>query len=583
MRKLLHFMKPYKALLIAAVLFLLVNCFCALYLPTLTAKIINVGVATKNMNYIYKMCVVMLLVAVVNGTGYFLSTIYSSKLTAYFARDLREAIFIKVQQYALSDYQKIGVASMITRCTNDITVIQRSSMMFFEMLLPAPIMAIIGLILAFRTNPTMGFLMVGILIVFSFLAYFIGRKAIPLFREIQIKMDKLTHVLREVITGVRVIRAFNREGFEKNRFDQSCENYRDVAVRTNKIFAILLPVLTLLLNLGVISILDFGGVQVASGGMEIGSIFALIEYLTIILFTGIMAILVLMEIPRAQSCAERLNVMLDLNPSITDEALPQFSSNWGFGKLEFQHVTFRYPHAEKPVLNDISFATNLGETTAIIGGTGSGKSTIASLIPRFFDVQEGEILIDGINIRSYSQQELRRKIGFVPQKAFLFRGTIESNIRYGKEDATLAEVDYAARIAQAHSFISEMKDGYQSFVAQAGTNLSGGQKQRVAIARALVRKPEIYVFDDSFSALDFKTDSMLRRALRQEVKNAAVIIVAQRVSTIMDADRIIVLDEGNIAGIGTHDELMKNCPVYQQITASQLSESELVHKEAINS
>lgn len=581
MRKLLHFMKPYKALLIAAFLFLIINSFSALYIPTLTAKIINLGVATKNMNYIYKMCGVMLLVALLGGAGYFLSTIYSSRLTAYFARDLREAIFIKTQQYALSDYQKIGISSMITRCTNDITVIQRSFMMFFEMLLPAPVMAIVGLVLAFRTNPTMGFLMVGILIVFSFFAYFIGRKAIPLFREIQIKMDKLTHVLREVITGVRVIRAFNREGFEKNRFNQSCENYCDVAVRTNKVFAILLPVLTLLLNLGIISILNFGGVQVANGGMEIGSIFALIEYLTIILFTGIMAIFVLMEIPRAQSCAERLNVMLDLNPSITDEAIPQLPSDRCFGKVEFLHVTFRYPHAEKPVLNDISIATNIGETTAIIGGTGSGKTTIASLIPRFFDVQEGKILIDGINIGSYSQQELRRKIGFVPQKAFLFRGTIESNIRYGKEDATSAEVENAARIAQAHGFISEMKDGYQSFVAQGGSNLSGGQKQRIAITRALVRKPEIYVFDDSFSALDFKTDAMLRRALREEVKNAAIIIVAQRVSTIMDADQIIVLDEGNVAGIGTHDELMKSCLVYQQIAASQLSESELVHKEVI--
>ena len=480
----------------------------------------------------------------------------------------------------MSDYQKFGSASLITRCTNDITIIQRSLMMILQMLLPAPIMAVVGLVLAFRTNATMGLVMAAIIGITGVIAYSIGSKAIPLFRQLQVKMDNLTRILREIISGVRVIRAFHREKYEEERFGSSCKDYCDIAIETNKIFAVLLPTLTLLTNLGIICILLFGGVKVSEGMMQIGSIFALIEYLTIILFTVTMAILVFMEIPRAQSCGERLSEVLDLEPEIQDKenALAQGSAQTPIrAQLEFRNVSFRYANAEEAVLNKISFISKAGETTAIIGGTGSGKSTIANLIPRFFDVDEGEILIDGVDIRNLSQKELRSRIGFIPQKTFLFRGTIASNIRYGKEDASDTEIIQAAKTAQAHTFISSMEKGYDSFVAQGGTNLSGGQKQRIAIARALVRKPEIYVFDDSFSALDYKTDALLRKALRQEIKNkeASLIIVAQRISTILDADRIIVLDQGEIAGIGTHQELMKNCLAYKQIAASQLSESQL--------
>lgn len=585
MNRLLHLMKPYKWMALSAIFFTLMNNICVLYLPGVFAKIINEGALKGDMPYVTRMGGLMLLVAVLSGVTYIASAVYASKVTSGFARDLRRSVFVKVQQYSMSDFQKFGTASLITRCTNDITIIQRSFMMILQMLLPAPVMAVVGLVLAFRTNATMGVVMAGIIGITGIIAYAIGSKAIPLFRQLQVKMDHLTRILREVISGVRVIRAFHREKYEEERFGSSCKDYCDIAIETNKIFAVLLPTLTLLTNLGIVCILLFGGVKVSDGVMKIGSIFALIEYLTIILFTVTMAILVFMEIPRAQSCAERLHEVLDLEPEIQDEgeALPQRTVLSPLrAQLEFRNVSFRYSNAEEAVLNKISFTSKAGETTAIIGGTGSGKSTIANLIPRFFDIDKGEILIDGIDIRKLSQKELRAKIGFIPQKTFLFRGTIAGNIRYGKEDASESEIVQAAKTAQAHTFISSMENGYDSFVSQGGTNLSGGQKQRIAIARALVRKPEIYVFDDSFSALDYKTDALLRKALQDEIKNkdATLIIVAQRISTILEADRIIVLDQGEIVGIGIHHELMKHCPAYKQIAASQLSGSQLA-KEVV--
>ncbi|HIZ77406.1 MAG TPA: ABC transporter ATP-binding protein/permease [Firmicutes bacterium] len=579
MNKLLRFMKPHKGLLIAAILCVIINNFSVLYLPTIVAKIIDDGALSGDVTQIYKLGILMLTVAMIGGIVYFFSVTLASKAVARFARDIRRAAFVKVQDYSLNDLQKFGTASVVIRCTNDISVIQRSMLMVILQMLPAPIMAIVGVVLALQTEPFMGLLIAGIIVIVFLIAFGIGGRVIPLFRLLQVKMDHMTRVLREIFTGVRVIRAFNREQYENGRFGIAASEYCDISVRTGRIFAILLPTLTLLTNLGIVVILWFGGMETSRGAMEIGQIFALIEYLTIILFTGIMAILVYVELPRAFSCAERLNEVLEHAPEIKDKETTHFPQTNLRAHLEFRNVTFQYPGAEEAVLRDISFLSRPGEITAIIGGTGSGKSTIANLIPRFFDIQGGEILVDGIDVRDYPQKELRDKIGFIPQKAFLFWGTIGSNIRYGKEDATDAEVKHAATVAQAHSFISEKTDQYRSFVAQAGMNLSGGQKQRVAIARALVRKPEIYVFDDSFSALDFKTDAMLRSALRNEVTDATVIIVAQRVSTIMDADQIIVLDKGRAVGIGTHRELMENCSVYQQIAASQLSETELAGGE----
>ncbi|MBE6012704.1 MAG: ABC transporter ATP-binding protein [Lachnospiraceae bacterium] len=581
MRKVLPYIKPYQKLFVIAVFFLILQNSTALLLPTFTANIINIGVQNKDLDYIYHTGALMLIITILGGISAVISTIFASKATASFGRDLREAIFLKAQKYSLSDFQKISTASMINRCTNDITTIQRSLMMFLRVLLPAPIMTMVGLVLAFRTNAKMALFFIGIIVIFAVLAFLIGKKAIPLFKEIQKRMDNLTYVLRETITGVRVIRAFNKESFEKERFENTCDDFKEISIRTNRIFAMLLPTLFLVSDLSVASIVWFGGIQASQGSMQVGSIFALIEYITIILFCGIMAVLVFMEVPRALSCVQRLNEVLDLEPEIKDRKESVIKEDINENVLEFKNVTFQYPGAENAVLSDISFKAMPGETTAVIGGTGSGKSTVANLIPRFYNIQKGEITIGGINIENYTQHGLRKKLGFIPQKAFLFSGTVEGNIKYGKISASREEVIHAAKIAQAHDFISKLEKGYDSFVAQGGTNFSGGQKQRIAIARALVRKPGIYIFDDSFSALDFKTDALLRKALKPEVKNATLLIVAQRISTIMDADQIIVLNEGKIVGKGKHQELLKSCSVYQQIAASQLSEKDESLREVV--
>jgi len=581
MRKVLPYIKPYQKLFVIAVFFLILQNSTALLLPTFTANIINIGVQNKDLDYIYHTGALMLIITILGGISAVISTIFASKATASFGRDLREAIFLKAQKYSLSDFQKISTASMINRCTNDITTIQRSLMMFLRVLLPAPIMTMVGLVLAFRTNAKMALFFIGIIVIFAVLAFLIGKKAIPLFNEIQKRMDNLTYVLRETITGVRVIRAFNKESFEKERFENTCDDFKEISIKTNKIFAMLLPTLFLVSDLSVASIVWFGGIQVSQGSMQVGSIFALIEYITIILFCGIMAVLVFMEVPRALSCVQRLNEVLDLEPEIKDRKESVIKEDINENVLEFKNVTFQYPGAENAVLSDISFKAMPGETTAVIGGTGSGKSTVANLIPRFYNIQKGEITIGGINIENYTQHGLRKKLGFIPQKAFLFSGTVEGNIKYGKISASREEVIHAAKIAQAHDFISKLEKGYDSFVAQGGTNFSGGQKQRIAIARALVRKPGIYIFDDSFSALDFKTDALLRKVLKPEVKNATLLIVAQRISTIMDADQIIVLNEGKIVGKGKHQELLKSCSVYQQIAASQLSEKDESLREVV--
>ncbi len=577
MLKLFRYIRLKKSLAVYTVFFLFIQIFAMMYLPALMAKIINNGVALSDMDYIYRYSGYMLLLTLTGGIAAILSTIFSALFSARISRELRSSVFKQVQAYSLSDIQQIGVPSLITRSTSDINIIQRTVMTLFQLFLPAPIMAIMGLCLAFQINATIGIITIVIIIFFSLMAIYIGGKAIPLFKIIQTKMDRITHILREIITGVRIIRAFNRESYEKRRFDTAAEDFCDVAIRTNKIFAILLPALLLIINLGIIVILIVSRSQATLGAMKIGDIFASIEYLTIVLWGATMALFVFMEIPRAQSCAARLREVLDIKPTIKDKVSAQTTiteDTLQTSTLEFKDVTFQYPNAERAVLSKISFQSKPGQTTAIIGGTGSGKSTIANLICRFYDIQGGSISINGRNITDYSQHELRNKIGFVPQKTFLFRGTIESNIKYGKPDATNQEVENAAKIAQAHSFIAELDNGYQSYVAQGGTNFSGGQKQRIAIARAIVKRPDILVFDDSFSALDYKTDSLLRKAIVEEVKDSIIIIVAQRISTIMNADQIIVLDEGQMVGIGTHNELLNNCSAYAEIARSQFKNKE---------
>lgn len=395
-----------------------------------------------------------------------------------------------------------------------------------------------------------------------------------MFKTIQKKLDRLNLVLREQLTGIRVVRSFNRGEHEKVRFNGANTELRDSSIKVNVLMATIMPVMMLVMNFSMIAILYFGGMRIDSGNMNIGALIAFIQYAMQIMFSLIMVSMIFVMIPRASASAERINEVLDMQPDLSNPEQPRGMKSMQ-GMIEFDNVTFRYPGAENPALSNISFTARSGETTAIIGGTGSGKSTLLSLIPRFYDVTEGSVRVNGTDVREIRQEDLRAKIGFVPQKAVLFTGTITENIRHGKDDATMDEVVHAARTAQAENFITEMKEGYDSLIAQGGNNVSGGQKQRLSIARALVRRPEVYIFDDSFSALDFKTDAKLRAALKSETTEAAVLIVAQRVSTVMDADRILVMDEGQIVGSGTHKELLEHNEVYREIVSSQLTEEEI--------
>lgn len=574
MLRLVHFLKPYKKSIIAVFIFTFIQTLGTLYIPTLTAEIVNSGVAKGDISYIMRIGLFMLLTAGLTGIVAVLGSKLSADVSSGFAKDIREAMFMKAHEFSMNDFNKIGTASIITRTTSDVTLIGQTTIMLLQMLLPAPVMTIAGLCLAFSKDKVMALIIVATMIAFLLVTLLLGKRVIPLFKLIQIKMDNINRILRERIIGVRVIRAFNREKYEKSRIDAVAADYADNAIKINKIIAALLPVVMMIINLGVIFILWIGGKKVLYGNMQIGDIMAMIEYCFLILFFLIMGVMMFMYIPRAQVCADRINEVLDMTTEISDGRSKPLERK-EYAHLEFRNVTFQYPNAEESVLNNLSFESKAGEITAIIGGTGSGKSTIASLIPRFFEIQSGSIMVDGMDIRNMSQKELRDKIGLVPQKAFLFSGTISENIRYGKKEATQEEIEQAAKVAQAHDFITNMEQGYDSYVAQGGNNLSGGQKQRLSIARALIRRPEIYIFDDSFSALDFKTDARLRKALKSEIGSSTVIIVAQRISTIMDAHRIIVLEDGKIVGMGKHKELIKSCDIYKQIAASQLSEAEL--------
>ena len=576
MLKLLKYMRPYRGRAIIMLILLFLQVLGTLYVPTLTANIVNRGIVAGDIEQVFRTGGFMLAVAILVAGVSVLETYLSTSTFAAVGRDIRSALFRKSQSLTINEFNRFGPASMITRCTNDITQIQQGYMAATEMLLPAPIMTVAGLVLAFSKSPMLTMLIVVSMLIVCILAVTVGNRAMRLFANLQTMLDKINRVLRENLMGIRVIRAFNRAAHEKKKTDRAYEEYAGTAIRVNKIFAVLMPVIMMIMNVCTVLIIAIGGQNVSDGQMEIGDIMALIEYAFLILMYLIMGIMVFMIFPRAQTCANRVNEVLELKSDgerrVSSIRAPQSAD---VPKLEFRNVTFQYQGAEEPVLNNISFTAEIGKTTAIIGGTGSGKSTVASLIPRFYDIQSGTIRIDGNNIANISKEELRDRIGFVPQKAFLFSGTVMDNFRHGKKDATLEEVRHAADVAQIGEYIESLDEGYETRVSQGGDNFSGGQKQRLCIARALVKKPEIYVFDDSFSALDFKTDAKLRAALKEEVKDAVVILVAQRISTIMDAGQIVVLDEGRVVGIGTHRELMAGCEVYRQIAKSQLSEEEL--------
>ena len=487
-----------------------------------------------------------------------------------------------MSQFSLHEFDSVSTSSLITRTTNDTTQVQQVMILALNMMITAPFTLIAGIILALNQDVGLTWILVVVIPILVGTIVLLMSQAIPLFRIMQKKLDKLNLVLDEGLTGVRVVRAFDRKKYEEHRFDEANLDLTNVSIKVNRLVASLMPIMMLCLNFSSVAILWFGAIRINNGQMQVGALIAFLQYAMLILFALLMISMMFIMLPRAAASADRINEVLAIEPEIKDtDRVKRADKQKGY--VEFQNVTFSYPGAEEPAISNISFSAVPGEVTAIIGGTGSGKSTLVSLIPRFYDIDNGtggHLLVDGVDVREMSQEHLRSKIGFVPHKAVLFSGTVAENIRYGNEDATDEEVRHAADVAQATEFISEMQDGFDSVIAQGGTNVSGGQKQRLSIARALVRKPEIYVFDDSFSALDFKTDSRLRAALKQETRESTVLIVSQRVSTIMDADQIIVLDEGRIAGIGTHRDLMRSSEVYREIVSSQLSSEEIAEEIA---
>ncbi len=574
MIKLFKGLKPYKLMVFFILIFTFMQTFTELFLPTIMAKIVDIGIVNEDMAYILKMGVIMLVVALVGGACSVYSRFLSAKVGNGFGRDLRRQVFEKIGGYSLQEFDKMGTSSLITRTTNDITQVQNVLVMLLRIFVMAPLMAVGGIVMAISRNPNLSVTLVGVILVLAIVIGILASKSLPLFKSIQIKLDRLNLVLRERLTGIRVIRAFNKTSYEKKRFQEANQDLTDTTMRVNKMMALLQPLLTLLFNLTTIIIVWAGAFKINDGTMLVGDLMAYIQYVSMIMFSLIMLTMVFIMVPRASASAMRINEVLSMETPIKDPLDPKMTHGKK-GYVAFDHVSFGFQGAEGNALEDISFEVKLGEITAIIGGTGSGKSTIINLLARFYDPTKGTIAVDGIDIRHMTQKSLREKIGFVPQKAVLFSGTIADNIRFGNEKASDEEIKHAATIAQASEFIDHMDEGYDAVIAQGGTNLSGGQKQRLSIARALVKKPEIYIFDDSFSALDFKTDARLRKALKKEVTDGTVLIVAQRVTTVMDADRIIVLDDGEMVGMGTHEELLISCEVYKQIVRSQLSEEEL--------
>jgi ATP-binding cassette subfamily B multidrug efflux pump len=573
--KLTKFLKPFQILVYLVLGLVLLQSLSELYLPTLMADIVDKGVVTGDTNYIWKIGGFMLVVAAGGMICSIAASYFSARVASGFGKNLRTRLFSHVGNFSLHEFDKLGTASLITRTTNDITQIQQVLVMMLRMMAMAPMMCIGGIIMALSKDAKLTLILAVSLPILVLAIFIIAKSGIPLFKAMQVKLDNLNRVLRENLTGIRVVRSFNKIEHEKKRFDEANWDLTETAIKVNKIMAAMMPIMMVVLNLSTVAIIWFGGIRISNGHMQVGDMMAFIQYAMQIMFSFIMLSMMFVMLPRASVSAVRINEVLETVADIVDPSLPKLPDKSKKGFVEFQNVTFSYPGAEMPAISDISFSMKPGEVTAIIGGTGSGKSTLISLIPRFYDIDSGKILVDGVDVHQMTQESLREKIGFVPQMAVLFTGTISENIRYGKENASAEEVQYAAKTAQATEFIMNMPDEFDAVIEQGGTNISGGQKQRLSIARALVRRPEIFIFDDSFSALDFKTDANLRAALKKETVDATVLIVAQRVSTIMDADQIIVLDNGRISGIGNHKTLMETSSVYREIVMSQLSEEEI--------
>jgi len=555
------------------ILMLLIQAIASLYLPNLNADLINNGIAKGNVGYIWHIGQIMLgSSALVMGASIWLAYL-AAKVSMAFGRDLREAVFSAVESFSARELNKFGAASLITRNTNDVQQVQLVLFMGFTMMIGAPITGVGAIIMAIRSNLKLSSLLLVAIPVMAILIIFLLRRIVPAFRVMQVKIDRINLVLREQIAGVRVIRAFVKTRQEEARFAESSSDLMQAQLKVTRTFAIMFPSLSVILNLSSVAVIWFGARLIESGNLQIGNMTAFLSYIMLILSSVMMAVFMSLQIPRAAACAERIQEVLDTQSSVI-ETLTPITPTTRAGVLEFKDVEFRYPGAEHPILSNISFSALPGNFTAIIGSTGSGKSTLLNLIPRFIDVTHGSVTMDGVDLRQQPLESIWSEIGFIPQRSFLFGGTVAHNLRYGKAEATDEELWAALEIAQAREFVEELPDKLQAHVAQGGTNFSGGQRQRLSIARALVKNPQILIFDDAFSALDYTTDSKLRSALHEAVGHATVIVVAQRVSTILTADQIIVLDEGRIMGIGTHAELMTTCPTYQEIVLSQLSPEE---------
>ncbi|HTK43947.1 MAG TPA: ABC transporter ATP-binding protein [Patescibacteria group bacterium] len=590
-RLLRRYLRPYTWPIAGVLVLLLVQAIGNLYLPTLQGEIINDGVSKGDTDFIGSTGLFMLAVTFVVGVASIVGVYLSAQVAMGFGRDVRSAIFRQVEAFSQVEINKFGTPSLITRNTNDVQQVQTLVFMVLALMISAPILIVGGIILALRQDvPLSGLLVVVLPLMVAFIGIVLSR-AVPLFRAMQVKLDRINQVMRETLAGVRVIRAFVRTGHEEQRFDDANVDLFDTALRVNRLFAITIPVMTLILNLSTVGVMWFGAIRVESGEMPIGNLTSFLQYLLQILFAVLMAVFMFIFVPRAAVSAARIQEVLETEPSVHDPEHPvkpaEIAAGSGAdgrdgrdslagtgGRVEFRDVEFRYPGAQDAVLRDVSFVAEPGETVAIVGSTGSGKSTLVNLIPRFYDVTAGAVLLDGVDVREMDRAHVWRRLGVIPQKAFLFSGTVASNLRFGDEEATDDELWHALAIAQGRDFVQEMEGGLEAAVTQGGTNVSGGQRQRLAIARALVKRAGILIFDDSFSALDFGTDARLRAALDREMGWATRLIVAQRVGTIMKADRILVMDAGRIVGSGTHTELLASNETYREIVYSQLSEAE---------
>lgn len=573
-RLLRQYLAPYRTSVIAVLLLQLVQTIATLYLPSLNADIIDNGVAVGNTGYIVRIGGVMLGVSLVQVACAIAAVYLGARTAMALGRDLREGLFSHVQEFSAQELGKFGAPSLITRTTNDVQQVQMVILFTFTMMVTAPIMLVGGVIMALREDVALSRLLLVIVPVLGVAVALIVSRMVPYFRVMQTKIDAINRVLREQIAGIRVIRAFVRERRESVRFGAASTDLFETSLRVGRLMALMFPVVMLIMNASSISVMWFGAQRIDSGQMQIGALTAFLSYIMYILMAVMMASMMFVMVPRAVVSAERIGEVLDTKSSVLPPVAPVSLPVTRRGRLELRDVEFRYPGAEQPVLRGIDLVVESGKTTAVIGSTGSGKTTLVNLVPRLFDVTGGAVLLDGIDVRDLAPDDLWSSIGLVPQKPYLFSGTVASNLRYGRTDATDDELWHALEVAQAREFVEAMPEGLDGPIAQGGTNVSGGQRQRLAIARALVRRPSIYLFDDSFSALDFATDAALRAALVPETRDAAVVIVAQRVATIRHADQIVVLEDGEVVGAGTHAELMASSPTYREIVFSQISAEE---------